>query len=68
MSSEPEKPQGGHPDGDVKADVLHDDDVRKDTSQAQGDYSGAVAKSDPAEIALVRKLDFRIMVCCPSSI
>ncbi|OBT56988.1 hypothetical protein VE04_03394 [Pseudogymnoascus sp. 24MN13] len=25
------------------------------------DYSGAVAKSDPAEIALVRKLDMRIM-------
>ncbi|KXJ88985.1 major facilitator superfamily domain-containing protein [Microdochium bolleyi] len=27
----------------------------------QGDYSGAVAKSDPAEIALVRKLDWWIM-------
>ena len=27
----------------------------------QGDYSGAVAKSDKAEIALVRKLDLRIM-------
>jgi hypothetical protein len=26
-----------------------------------GDYSGAVAKSDPLEIALVRKLDLRIM-------
>ena len=26
-----------------------------------GDYSGAVAKSDPKEIALVRKLDMRIM-------
>lgn len=25
------------------------------------DYSGAVSKSDPKEIALVRKLDFRIM-------
>lgn len=25
------------------------------------DYSGAVAKSDPTEIALVRKLDMRIM-------
>jgi hypothetical protein len=26
-----------------------------------GDYSGAVAKSDPVEIALVKKLDWRIM-------
>jgi len=25
------------------------------------DYAGAVAKSDPAEIALVRKLDYRIL-------
>lgn len=25
------------------------------------DYAGAVAKSDPAEIALVRKLDWRLM-------
>jgi hypothetical protein len=32
------------------------------TSDAKGgDYSGAVAKTDPAEIALVRKLDMRIM-------
>lgn len=26
-----------------------------------GDYSGAVGKTDPIEIALVRKLDMRIM-------
>jgi hypothetical protein len=26
-----------------------------------GDYSGAVAKTDPKEISLVRKLDMRIM-------
>jgi hypothetical protein len=25
------------------------------------DYTGAVAKTDPAEIALVRKLDMRVM-------
>ncbi|KAL3419266.1 hypothetical protein PVAG01_09488 [Phlyctema vagabunda] len=30
-------------------------------NEVAGDYAGAVAKSDPAEIALVRKLDFRIM-------
>jgi hypothetical protein len=27
----------------------------------RGDYAGAVAKTDPAEIALVRKMDWRIM-------
>jgi hypothetical protein len=27
----------------------------------EGDYSGAVAKTDPVEIALVKKLDMRIM-------
>ena len=62
MGSDTEKPQETHPDGNIKADVLHDDNVKKDFGQVQGDYSGAVAKSDPAEIALVRKLDFRIMV------
>lgn len=36
--------------------------VIKDGGVAAGDYSGAVAKSDPAEIALVRKLDRMIMV------
>lgn len=29
--------------------------------QRQGDYAGAVAKSNPAEIALVKKMDWRIM-------
>ena len=29
--------------------------------QPKGDYSGAVAKTDKAEIALVKKLDMRIM-------
>jgi hypothetical protein len=27
------------------------------------DYTGAEAKTDPAEIALVRKIDWRLMVC-----
>ena len=34
------------------------------------DYTGAVAKTDPAEIKLVRKLDYRIMVSshgCPAA-
>lgn len=29
--------------------------------RSQGDYSGAVAKTDPREIQLVRKLDMRMM-------
>jgi hypothetical protein len=31
------------------------------------DYAGAALKSDPAEIKLVRKLDYRIMVSCCAS-
>ena len=44
---------------------VHNEDpemvASKDVPQALGDYSGAVEKSDPIEIALVRKLDMRIM-------
>jgi len=36
-------------------------DFKVDESVEGADYTGAVAKSDPAEIALVRKLDYRIM-------
>lgn len=39
-------------------DVLADEKA----SRHMGDYSGAVAKTDPAEIKLVRKLDLWIMV------
>jgi hypothetical protein len=35
--------------------VINDEKIK------QGDYSGAVQKTDRAEIALVRKLDMRIM-------
>lgn len=35
--------------------------MENDEKAQQGDYSGAVAKTDKAEIALVRKLDMRIM-------
>lgn len=38
-------------------------DPEKDALRRENaDYSGAVKKSSPEEIALVRKLDFRIMV------
>lgn len=54
---------------DAEKDVpLHIDDVEtseKDLAQKGtpegADYTGAVAKTDPAEIALVRKLDMRVM-------
>jgi hypothetical protein len=54
---------------DLEKDMpLQVDDVEafekesKSTLPADGaDYSGAVAKTDPEEIALVRKLDMRIM-------
>ncbi|OAG11129.1 MFS general substrate transporter [Paraphaeosphaeria sporulosa] len=41
--------------------VLNEKDLKSSAAVEGGDYSGAVAKTDPAEIALVRKLDFRIM-------
>ena len=40
---------------------LSDKDMKTEAPIASGDYSGAAAKTDPAEIALVRKLDYRVM-------
>lgn len=34
----------------------------KPTAQGKADRTGAVAKTDPEEIALVRKIDWRLMV------
>jgi hypothetical protein len=36
-------------------------DFKEDVPVDGADYSGAVAKTDPAEIALVKRLDYRIM-------
>ena len=47
-----EKSQSTEPSLDPES---HEDGVRRD-------YAGARPKTDPAEIRLVRKLDFRIMV------
>lgn len=44
-------------DAALQLEVAMDEDERS----KQGDYSGAVAKTDEVEIALVRKLDMRIM-------
>lgn len=57
-----------HRSADIEKNTsLHIDDVAssekdlKTEAPPGADYAGAVAKSDPAEIALVRKLDYRIM-------
>ncbi|KAH7348097.1 major facilitator superfamily domain-containing protein [Pyrenochaeta sp. MPI-SDFR-AT-0127] len=56
--------------GEIKrntASINEDIDIRSlpekhgITAAEEGDYSGATKKTDPAEIALVRKLDIRIM-------
>lgn len=49
--------------GKDSATVTHMEDtvINSDEKIKQGDYSGAVQKTDKAEIALVRKLDMRIM-------
>ncbi|KAH7121310.1 major facilitator superfamily domain-containing protein [Dendryphion nanum] len=54
---DPEKNTSLHVD-DI---ALKEQNMKAVSSSPQGDYSGAIAKSDPKEIALVRKLDMRIM-------
>lgn len=46
---------------DEKADIARHKEIPSKDHAGPGDYSGAVGKTDPAEIALVRKLDMRIM-------
>ena len=46
----------------VKASAESIEDLKHDRAATSGDYAGAVAKTDPVEIKLVRKLDWRIMV------
>jgi hypothetical protein len=36
-------------------------DLKAQSALDGSDYTGAIAKTDPAEIALVRKLDMRVM-------
>ncbi|KAJ0327819.1 hypothetical protein COL922a_013386 [Colletotrichum nupharicola] len=43
-------------------EIEHDGKSVKGEAVVSGDYSGAAEKTDPVEIALVRKLDRRIMV------
>lgn len=46
---------------DEKPSAVEIEGELDDEKPRLGDYSGAVAKTDVAEIALVRKLDMRIM-------
>jgi len=48
-----------------KASVENIEDFKEQVATS-GDYAGAAAKTDPVEIALVRKLDWRIMVSAVS--
>lgn len=54
------------PTDEKPAVVAHIDDKSElgpDKHAAVADYTGAARKSDPEEIALVRKIDWRLMVC-----
>ena len=59
VSSKDLKPANGF-------EAVHDEKVLE--QNGAGDYSGAADKTDPAEIALVRKLDRMIMVSLDPSI
>jgi hypothetical protein len=48
-------------DGSPKSDVNHVDVVEFEKPEQKLDYAGAAAKTDPEEIRLVRKLDYRIL-------
>lgn len=63
VSSKDLKPANGF-------EAVHDEKVleQNGVEDLRGDYSGAAVKTDPAEIALVRKLDRMIMVSLDSSI
>ncbi|SPO07419.1 related to putative tartrate transporter [Cephalotrichum gorgonifer] len=63
MSSEKHSPSGagGKPNEDFLERVETRADDEKGGVREGADYSGAVKKSSPEEIKLVRKLDFRIM-------
>lgn len=56
----PSKEIGGEKPAETQLENVIIDEKHIDGAE-KGDYSGAVAKTDPAEIKLVRKLDIRIM-------
>jgi hypothetical protein len=50
----------------VEESVLSPEISKTPAALETGDYAGAEKKTDPAEIALVRKIDWRLMVSPPS--
>lgn len=51
-------------------EVIEKENITYDTKPAaleNADFTGAVAKTDPVEIALVRKIDWRLMVIIASA-
>lgn len=46
-------------------DEKTDSEIVKPVAGGMEDYTGSVAKTDPREIALVRKIDWRLMVRTP---
>lgn len=61
MTATNESRASSPPPKELDASIVHEEKMVSN-GVVGGDYSGAVAKSDPAEIALVRKLDLMIMV------
>jgi hypothetical protein len=47
----------------LQVERTHEHDDEKKAAVAE-DWTGAAKKTDPEEIRLVRKLDYRIMVSC----
>lgn len=52
----------------VNNTMMEDADEKKVVSDEERDYTGTAKKTDPEEIALVRKLDWRVMVSAKSKI
>lgn len=51
-------------------EVIEKENITNDTKPAaleNADFTGAAAKTDPVEIALVRKIDWRLMVIVAGS-
>jgi hypothetical protein len=48
---------------DEKSAKHYDEVALKPSALENADYTGAEAKTDPVEIALVKKIDWRLMVC-----
>ncbi|KAI1939176.1 hypothetical protein LOZ53_002004 [Ophidiomyces ophidiicola] len=60
--SDQKVPPGNSPASDrVEIETVVEGDEKATAKEQKRDYAGAVEKTDPEEIRLVRKLDYRIM-------